>query len=70
MYMIFADNASQYVYLKPLTGLTDELSYAKRQVPLQQMISVLCHPYKVIFNLKLGMTPLAIVHAEELYSNR
>ncbi len=63
--MILADNTTQNVNFKPLTGLSDEFSHSQSNIPLQYVVSVLRHPNKMIFYFVLCMTVLPIVHAKD-----
>jgi hypothetical protein len=42
--------------------LANKLSYPKGNVSFQHMISILCHPNKVVLYFKSCMTALSIVH--------
>ncbi len=64
MNVISADNAAHDVDLKLGTGLTDKLSDAQGNIPLQYMISILGYPNKMVLDLEFCMTVLPIAHAK------
>jgi len=65
MDMILAYNSSQYLNFKMLTGLSNKISNTLRKLSLQHVVTVFGYPYKMIFNFKLGVTPLPVFHGKE-----
>lgn len=64
MDVVLAHHSSQYLNLISLTRLPDEIPYPLRKFSLQQVIAILGHPNKMIFDLKLCVATVAIFHAE------
>ena len=64
MHMVLARHSSQYLNLKPFTGLTNKFPQPKCKISLQQLVAVLGYPNKMILDLVLCMATLAIFHIQ------
>jgi len=60
--MIFTDNTTYNMNFKTLTRLTDKFSYTKCKISLQHMVTILCHPNKMVLYLKFRMVSLTVFH--------
>ena len=65
MNMILTHDSTQYLNLEIFTRLTNKItnSFCKRS--LQNMISILGHPNKMIFNLVLGMAACPVFNTKQ-----
>ena len=61
--MIFADHTLDNPNLKCFAGLPDQISNALRYYTRENLISILCHPDKVVFNLIDRMAAIPVLHA-------
>jgi len=61
MYMILADNTAYDSDFKRITGLTDQFSQSQGNIALQNPVSVFCHPYEVISDIKNCMTSISVI---------
>ena len=62
MHMIFADYTPYDPYFKRLTDLTNHCSNSFSNFACQYFVAILCHPNKVILNLKNLMATIPVVH--------
>lgn len=62
MNMIFTYNAAFDADLKSLTRLSNKFSNSESDISFQNMVTVLGHPNKMIFNIENCMTPISIFH--------
>jgi hypothetical protein len=60
--MVFAHYTAYYPDLKCLTCLPDQFSNPKGYITLQHLITILCNPYKMIFNIKYRVASISIIH--------
>ncbi len=63
--MILADNSPHNSYFKPLARLPNKLSHTKSKISLQQMVTILGHPNKMILYLKLCMASSTVFHTSD-----
>jgi hypothetical protein len=63
MHVILAHHAFHYPDLKGFARLSHQLSNSLRYLPIQNLVAVLRHPYKVVLNLKNCMTTVSVIHA-------
>jgi len=62
VYMVFAHHPTYYTDLKCLTRLPDQFSNSKGYVTFQHLITVLCNPYKMVFDVKYRVASISIIH--------
>src|SRR5665647_165660 len=60
MDVIFAHNSTYNLDFKCLTGLADKLFHSKGYLAIQNLISILRHPHKMIFNIENCMTSITV----------
>jgi len=64
MHMIFTDNTTQYLNFETFAGLSHEFPDSKGKVALQNVVTVLGYPNKMIFNLVASVASLTVFHAK------
>ena len=64
--MIFTDNASQYLNLKPLAHLAHQISDSHSKVALENLVTIFRSPHKMVLDLVLGVAATSVVHARFL----
>ncbi len=62
MYMILANHSAYYPYLERLTDLSHHSPNSFSNIPYPNLVTIFCHPTKVILNLKNRMTAIPIIH--------
>ena len=62
MHMILAHHAFHNPNLERITGLAHQLSHSFCNLSPQHLVPILCHPHKMVLNLKNRMTAISIVH--------
>jgi hypothetical protein len=62
MHVIFTDHPFDNPNLKGFAGLPNEFPNPLTYVPDQYFVTILRHPYKMIFNLVNRVAPIPIVH--------
>ncbi len=65
MDMIFADYTPQNLNFKALARLANQLTHPDGKVALKDVVTVLGDPNEMVLNLKLGMTPMAVIHTSD-----
>ena len=65
MDMVLTHNSTQYLHLKFFTRLANKLPYSQGYISLQNLVTVFCYPYKMIFNLVLSMAAMSVFHASQ-----
>lgn len=63
---IFADNASQFLNLKPFADLAHQITDSHGKVALKNLVTIFRYPHKMVLDLVLGVAATAVVHASFL----
>ena len=64
--MVFADNASQYLNLKPFADLAYKFAYSQGKVALKNLVTIFRYPHEVVLDLVLGVAATTVVHVHFL----
>lgn len=64
--MVFADNASQFLNLKPFANLAHKFSDPQGKIALKNLVSIFRDPYEVVLDLVLGVAATSVVHVHFL----
>ena len=62
MHVILAYHSLDDPDLERFAGLPHQTPYPLPDLSRQHFVPLLCHPYKMVFDLKDGMTPIPIFH--------
>ena len=61
MHMIFANMPLQYLDIPTQATLSDQLPCPQRHFPFQHVITILCHPHKMVFDIIHAMWSLSVL---------
>lgn len=64
--IVFADNASQYLNLKPFAGWAHQIPDSHGKVALKNLVTIFLYPHKMVLDLVFGVAATAVVHASFL----